>query len=191
MREAERHRSNTALVLIDVQNSFFHPDGENYYAESAAVVPKLEALLEHARAQGCTVVHVAERHRPGLDDFEQAKLPQHCMSGDWNSRFLDGFGPKDEAEFLLEKRRMSAFFGTDLDLLLREKGIRNLVIAGVKTNVCVRATVQDAFSLGYACHVAGDATNSNRAALAAAALEDIDRYMGWIVDTDEAKGLLS
>lgn len=180
-----------ALLLIDVQNAFFHPDGENYYPESAAVVPHLQRLLRRARDAGHLVVHVAEQHRAGVDDFEQLKLPEHCIADSWDARFFEGFGPADDSEFLLAKRRVSAFFATDLDLLLREKGVGRLVVAGVKANVCVRATVQDAFSLGYRCTVPRDAVNSNRPQLADAALEDIDRYFGWVVGIDEAEALLS
>ena len=180
-----------ALLLIDVQNAFFHPDGENYYPESAAIVPHLQRLLKRARGSGRLVVHVAEQHRAGVDDFEQLKLPEHCIADSWDARFFEGFGPVDDSEFLLAKRRVSAFFATDLDLLLREKGIGRLVVAGVKANVCVRATVQDAFSLGYRCTVPRDAVNSNRPQLADAALEDIERYFGWVVGIDEAEAMLS
>ncbi len=183
--------ANTALILIDVQNSFFHPNGGNYYPESTTVVPNLRRLLSWARDTERLIVHVAEQHRPELEDFENAKLPEHCIAGKFDAEFFDGFGPGNTSEFLLAKRRISAFFATDLDLLLREKGIARLVIAGVKANLCVRATVQDAFSLGYRCIVPRDAVNSNRAHLADAALEDIDRYLGWVVSMDEAEGVLS
>ena len=183
--------ANAALVLIDVQNSFFHEDGGNYYPESAAVLPHLRRLLDLARAAGRLIIHVAEQHRPNVEDFESAKLPEHCIAGGFDAQFFAGFGPRDDSEFMLSKRRTSAFFATDLDLLLREKGIECLVIAGVKANVCVRATVQDAFSLGYRCIVPREAVNSNRSHLADASLEDIDRYFGWVVSMEDAEKLLS
>ena len=183
--------SAAALLLIDLQNSFFHKDGENYYSESAAILPALRTLLQSARSANRPVIFVAERHRPGLDDFEQAKVPVHCVDGEFDSRLVDGFAPQGAAEFLLPKRRISAFQSTDLDLLLRELKVRTLVIGGVKTNVCVRATVQDAFSLGYRCHVVRDAVNSNRPHLAEASLEDIERYLGWVAPLEEGVRLLS
>lgn len=180
-----------ALLLIDVQNSFFHPDGRNYYPASADIVAGLRRLLARARSANRLIIHAAEQHRPHVDDFESAKLPQHCVAGEWDSQFYEGFGPQGDAEFLLAKRRMSAFCATDLDLLLREKGVRRLIIAGAKTNVCIRATVQDGFSLGYRCIVPREAVNSNRPHLSAAALEDIERYMGWVVSLQEADDILS
>ena len=191
MAERQTTKANTALIIVDVQNSFFHPNGGNYYPESSDLIPDLERLIGRARATGRLIIHVGEQHRPNVNDFESAKLPEHCIAGDFDSLFFEGFGPRDEDEFLLAKRRMSAFFATDLDLLLREKDIERIVLAGVKTNVCIRATVQDAFSLGYRCIVPREATNSNRTHLADASLEDIDRYMGWVVTVDEALEMLS
>ncbi|WP_218943542.1 cysteine hydrolase family protein [Exilibacterium tricleocarpae] len=184
--------ASTALVLVDIQNSFFHPAGSNYYEAATEIVPNLHRLLRRARASDRLVVHVSEQHRPDVEDFEYAKLPEHCIVGSHDAAFFKGFGPAGNSnEFLIDKRRMSAFFATDLDLLLREKSISRLVIAGVKANVCVRATVQDAFSLGYRCLVPRQAVNSNRPHLADAALEDIDRYMGWAVTLAEAEDALS
>ncbi len=180
-----------ALLLIDLQKSFFDEAGENYFPESAQVLPALETLLQSARVARCPVIFVAERHRPGVDDFESAKLPVHCVAGEFDAELLDGFSPQGRDEMLVLKRRMSAFQSTDLDLLLRELGVETLVIGGVKTNVCVRATVQDGFALGYRCHVVRDAVCSNRKHLAEASLEDIDRYMGWVVSLDAGAGMLS
>jgi nicotinamidase-related amidase len=91
----------------------------------------------------------------------------------------------------LVKRRFSAFFQTDLDLILREHGIERLVMAGVKTNVCVRATIQDGFGLGYKCLLVNDATSSNRPKLAESSAEDVDRYMGWAVSMNDALAALA
>jgi ureidoacrylate peracid hydrolase len=87
---------------------------------------------------------------------------------------------------MMPKRWFSAFFATDIALLLREQGVGRVVVAGVKTNVCIRATVQDAFAHGFSPIVPREATNSNRPHLAAASLEDIDRYMGRVVALDDA-----
>ena len=181
----------TALLLVDLQNSFFHPNGGNYFPQSDEIIGNLYRLLEHARRNNRVVIHIAEQHRPNVTDFESIKLPEHCVTGHSDAEFFGGFGPDGENEFLLPKRRVSAFFATDLDLLLREKNVRRLVVAGVKTNVCVRATVIDGLSLGYRCLVPSAAVASNRKNLADASLEDIDRYFGWVVEMSEAEAALS
>jgi nicotinamidase-related amidase len=186
-------KGGTALVLIDVQNSFYHPEGGNYFAAALEIVGNLRVLLDSARRSGALIVHVADRHRRGQPDFESHKLPGHCVDGDFDSEFFAGFGPSERAggnEILVVKRRFSAFMQTDLDLTLRENGIERLVVAGVKTNVCVRATIQDGFGLGYKCLLVADATSSNRSKLADSSAEDIDRYMGWSVSMDEAVAAL-
>lgn len=182
---------SVALVLIDLQNSFFHETGKNYYPEAENVLPALAELLRGARAAQRPVIFVAERHRPGLADFEEAKLPTHCVDGEFDAELAQGFSPQGPNEVFLPKRRMSAFQATDLDLLLRELEVKTLVLGGVKTNVCIRATVQDGFSLGYRCHVVREAVNSNRPHLAEASLEDIERYLGWVVSLEEGVRLLS
>lgn len=178
---------STALVLIDVIDAFFAPAEPAYYPAAAEALPPLRRLLERARENGRLIVHAVERHRPGLADFEHKKLPRHCEAGDTQSRYVAGFEPSGAAnEIEIAKRRYSAFYATDLDLMLREQGVTALVVAGVKTNVCVRATIQDAFAGGYEVLLPREATNSNRPHLAEASLEDIDRYFGRVVGVDQA-----
>ena len=72
-----------------------------------------------------------------------------------------------------------------------EQGIERVIIAGVKTNVCIRATAQDAFANGFDVIVPREATNSNRAHLAEASLEDIDRYIGKVTGLEETLEMLA
>ncbi|HLJ70974.1 MAG TPA: isochorismatase family cysteine hydrolase [Roseiarcus sp.] len=176
----------TALILIDVINSFFRPGMPNHYPEAAATLDPLRRLLAAARASDRIVVHAVERHYPAFDDFEWRKLPKHHFIGDEDSAFVEGFGPAGPREIVSPKRRYSAFFATDLALFLNEQRVRRLIVGGVKTNVCIRATIQDAFAHGFEVLLPREATNSNRPHLAAASLEDIDRYFGKVVSLDEA-----
>jgi nicotinamidase-related amidase len=182
-----RHR--IALILVDVNRSFFDPSGSLYYPAAADVLQPLEELLRAARAGGRLVVHAREIHHPGLYDFELAKLPAHCRRDARDAEPFPGF-EEGEGEVLVPKRRYSAFFATDLALLLREQAVEQVVVAGVKTNVCIRATVQDAFAHGFRPIVPRQAVNSNRPHLHAAALEDIERYFGEVTDLEAAVQLL-
>ena len=184
-------REKTALILVDVINSFFEPGHPNYYEGVQAVVEPMRKLLEAARASAAIVVHAAEKHRRGFDDFEWKKLPVHHLAGAHDAAFFGEFRPEGPSETTVFKRRFSAFFATDLALFLAEQGVGRVVIAGVKTNVCIRATAQDAFASGFEPVIAREATNSNRPHLAAASLEDIARYMGRVVSLEEAVGMLS
>ena len=101
-----------------------------------------------------------------FDDYEWRKLPRHHLIGDPDAAFVDGFDPSGPCEIVCAKRRYSAFFATDLALFLREQRIDRVIIAGVKTNVCIRATAQDAFAHGFDVVIPREATNSNRPHLA-------------------------
>jgi nicotinamidase-related amidase len=183
--------SATALILVDVTNSFFLEGMPNNYPDAAEVIAPLKRLLSAARAAGRIVVHAVEQHYPGFDDFEWRKLPRHHFIGDPDAAFFEGFAPSGPREVVIGKRRYSAFFATDLALFLREQKIDRVVVAGVKTNVCIRATAQDAFANGFDVVVPREATNSNRPHLAAASLEDIDRYIGKVVSLEDALGMLA
>lgn len=179
--------TTTALVLVDVINDFFDPSGPNYYPTVTATVGPLGLLLSAARECGALVVHAVEQHRPAVLDAEQPKLPVHCLTGSFDAQFFPGFAPVERAgEVIVPKRRYSAFFATDLALLLHEQQIRRIVVAGVKTNVCIRATCQDGFAHGFGVLLPREATNSNRPHLEASAVEDIDRYIGTVTTTRQA-----
>lgn len=181
----------TALILVDVINSFFLDGMPNYYPAAAEVLEPLSRLQTKARETGKLIVHTVERHYPGFDDYEWRKLPRHHFIGNSDAAFFAGFEPSGPREIVCNKRRYSAFFATDLALFLREQGIERVVVAGVKTNVCIRATVQDAFANGFLVVVPKEATNSNRPHLAAASLEDIERYFGDVVSLDAALEMLA
>jgi len=184
-------RTPTALILVDVINSFYEPGQPNHYPGVEETLPALGRLRDAARRRNTLLVHAVERHHRGLDDFEFGKLPRHHQRGEHDADFFPGFEPEDrDREIVIPKRRYSAFYATDLDLTLREQGIRRVVISGVKTNVCIRATVQDGFAGGFDVVVPREATNSNRPHLAEASLEDIERYFGSVVGIDEAEAML-
>ena len=181
---------SSALIVIDGINGFYDPSGPTYYPEVEQTIEPIVTLLAAARARERLVVHAVERHREVLDDFEWRVLPPHFMHGSFDAEIFPRFAPTHAREIVVPKRRFSAFFATDLALLLREHGIGSVVLAGCKTNVCIRATAQDAFANGFSVIVVREATNSNRPHLAEASLEDIERYMGRVVSLDEAASLL-
>jgi maleamate amidohydrolase len=184
--------STPALLLVDVIRAFFQPSGIWWYPAAVDLLGPLEKLLAAARANDRLVVHAIERHHTGVRDLPLPRLTTHRLS-EADARPMDGFelDPKRPAEILLPKHRYSAFFATDLDLLLRDQGVDTVIVAGVKTNVCVRGTVEDAFAYGYRVVVPREATNSNRQHLAEATIEDIEYYFGEVVHLDEALRRLS
>jgi len=180
-----------ALLLIDVIHDFFHPDGRNYHPEYDPILVSIQKMLSQAREAGWLVFHIREDHPPHHhQDFEFQKLPEHCFTGSADVDWADGIDVL-EGEYVVRKRRFSGFFETDLNLLLREAGIEQVIVIGVKTHVCVRATVQDAFGWGYRPVVVREAVGSNHKHLHEASLEDIERYMGEVLGMDDVVGWMT
>lgn len=177
------------LVAVDMLNAFVDPAGRMYVPDAPAVATAVSALLRTFRQRGLPVVHAHEEHLPGAPDYAFRKLPEQLLSGTWEAEPASGFAPVGD-EIRIRKRRFSAFRDTDLLVRLRELGCETLVVAGVKTNVCVRATVQDACGEGFDIVVPREAVGSNRPHLHEASLEDIDRYMGRVLTLAEVLALV-
>lgn len=179
-----------ALVLVDVINGFLAPGGVNYYPIYDEILDKIKDVLALARKHKLMVVHARENHPPQhAFDYEFEKLPRHDITGSWDIEWAPGIEVLP-GEYISEKRRFSAFFETGLNLLLKEAGIEQIIIVGVKTHVCIRATAQDAFGWGYRPMLVLEAVGSNYTHLHEASLEDIRRYMGTLVTLDELAALL-
>ncbi|MFS2127464.1 cysteine hydrolase family protein [Pseudomonas sp. Pseusp97] len=185
---------STALIVIDMQRDFCAPGG---YADQAgleigrlrAPIPAISRLLDGARALGLLVVHTREGHRPDLSDLHESKrrraeqagapigalgpLGRLLVRGEHGHDLIDELRPL-AGEPVIDKPGYSAFAYTDLDLLLRRRGIGHLVICGVTTEVCVSSTQRAAVELGYACTLVSDACGSPSAELHAAALAMVE-----------------
>ena len=150
----------TALLVIDMQNDFLLPGSPVAAPGGLELVPAISRLARRARQAGAPVVFTQEAHRPDGSDFgiEAFFEPMHCVEGGTGIEIVDGLAPEPADIVIAGKRRYDAFLGTDLDILLRLRGIENLVVAGVCTDVCVSATVQHARNLDYRCLVLRDAT---------------------------------
>lgn len=181
----------TALVIVDVQNDFCHPSGAKALAGAElsaiqAMVPQLARIVTEARAQGVHILFVQTEHSPWSDTprwlarsrAEAADRPLTCRSGSWGAE-LYGLEPRPE-DRIVTKHRYSAFFGTDLDLILRSRGIQTTLVTGVLTNVCVESTVRDAFSYGYRTILLADGCASTDNAAHEAALKNLGRHFGEV-----------
>lgn len=123
------------------------------------------------------------RRRPEL----QGKL---MIVGTWDYALVDDLKPGPQ-DLVIHKPRYSGFCGTNLDMLLRARGIRTLVFTGVATNVCVESTLRDAFFLEYfPLLVADTAMPSGPPSLHEATLLNVERFFGWVTTTNEYVGAL-
>lgn len=139
---------NGALLVVDMLNDFLTPGGIMAMEGASVIYSPLRKLIQAARKIKMPVIYVNDTHRPGAYDSEFDKRPHHCVAGTWGGAVVEELTPEPN-DLIVTKRRYSGFFQTDLYLVLTELKVKTVVITGVMTNICVRATAHDAFFLGY------------------------------------------
>ncbi len=165
-----------ALIIIDMLYDFVDSEGRLYCGpEGSAIVPRVKSLLEQAREQGIPVVFIADRHLPSDPEFDI--FPPHCVQDSPGAEIIEALRPLGD-ERVIAKRRYSAFFGTDLDLTLRELRADELILVGVCTNICVLYTAADARNLAYRVVVPADAVASFDASAHDWALGQMETVLG-------------
>lgn len=167
-----------ALVVVDIQAGSFVEKEDRAIAHMpgyAARMAKARVAIDKARARGIPVIFIQEVHRADLVDFGReldGSEDIHCLENDPGTEIAAkelGFQP---ADYLIKKRRYSAFFGTDLEILLRGLMVDTLLLCGGLTNVCIHYTFVDGHQSDYFCRViedcvAGSSENAHEAALQA------------------------
>jgi nicotinamidase-related amidase len=196
----------TALIVIDMQRDFIEPGGfgaslGNDVSRLAAIVPTVQRLIAGARAAGIPVIHTKECHRPDLSDCPPAKrlrgtpalrigddgpMGRVLIAGEPGAEIVAELAPVD-GEFVIEKPGKGSFYATPLAEILADLGTRQLLVAGVTTEVCVQTTMREANDRGFECLLVEDATESYFAAFKAATLAMVraqGAIVGWTADTD-------
>lgn len=184
----------TALLIIDMQNDFVLEGKPHRVAGARAVIPKIQAVLAEFRKRNLPVIHILRVHRRDGSDVEiirQERFRSHpfAVAGTHGAGVIDELAPR-EGEHVVEKIRMSAFIGTELDLLLRTLGATTLVVTGIQTPNCIRATVFDAIAYNYPAVLIDDATGAASEEIHRANVRDMQNIGVRIVDASEISDLL-
>jgi nicotinamidase-related amidase len=205
--------ARTALVIIDMQRDFLEPGGfgetlGNDVSRLAAAVEPCRAVLAAARRRGLLVIHTREGHRPDLSDAPPAKVERGVPSlrigapGPMGRILIRGEPGHDiipalypaPGEPVIDKPGKGAFYQTELELMLRNRGIETLLVCGVTTEVCVNTTVREANDRGYRCIVLADCCGSYFPEFHAAGLAMIKAQggiLGWVSSSKEVLAALS
>jgi ureidoacrylate peracid hydrolase len=186
--------ATSALLVIDVQNDYVHPDGALSKAgldtsACRAVVPAIQRLLSAARGSGVFVVHTRNWHRdatdsgPWRDRILRTSTPETRpgRADTWGAAFYE-IAPRDGEE-IVSKARYDAFLGTNLEMILRAREIRTVICGGVTTNVCVESTARSAHLHDFNLVVVSDCCGSPEPELHAATLENVRRHFGTVVES--------
>ena len=138
----------TAVVVVDMQNGFCHPDGSLYAEPSEAAIEPVGDLVSRARNAGAQVVYTRDVHPPEqfddthyYDEFD--RWGEHVVEGSWDAELVDSLDVR-AADHIVEKHTYDAFYQTDLEGYLDARGIDDLLICGTLANVCVLHTAGSA-----------------------------------------------
>jgi nicotinamidase-related amidase len=195
----EMDRRAVALLVIDMQRDFIEPGGfgaslGNDVAPLQAIVPTVAALLQAFRRARLPIVHTRECHRPDLSDCPPSKrdrgqpslrigdpgpMGRLLVAGEPGAQIVPALAPRP-GEPVIDKPGKGAFTRTPLEVVLADAEVRQLVIAGVTTEVCVQTTMREANDRGFDCLLVEDATESYFPEFKRATLEMI-RAQGAIV----------
>ncbi len=133
--------ARTALIVGDMQNDFVKEGGTLVVPDAEATIPKIQNLLALARESGMKVVFVQDTHNEG--DLEWEMWGEHCREGSWGWQIVDELRPL-ENKVTIRKPRYDAFYGTQLEHILRMWGVDTLIICGTVANICVHYTASSA-----------------------------------------------
>ncbi len=204
---AEIDLSRTALVVVDMQNDFLHPDG--WFprlgfdpSPLAAIIPKLIDVTGAARSAGVQVIWLnwgvradrAELSAPMLRKtsaggtrpiYADPSLHGHILvQGEWGSLLVDELKP-DPSDLIVHKHRLSGFHDNELDSVLRNRGIDTLLFTGVNIDRCVFSTLCDASFLGYGCLMVTDACATGSPAYVTDAIHYLVRLLYGVTLTSD------
>jgi len=206
--ELEFDPGATALLIIDMQRDFVMPGGfgealGNDVTPLQATIAPTKKVLEAARKLGLLIVHTREGHRPDLTDCPPTKLVRGrgktrigdpgpmgriLVRGEVGHDIVPELYPQP-GEPVIDKPGKGAFYATDLELILRDRGIRTLIVCGVTTEVCVNTSVREANDRGYECVVLSDCVGSYFPEFQKAALAMVKAQggiFGWVSDSGRA-----
>ncbi len=184
-----------ALLIVDVQNDFVSPEGSagkrgEDVSASLAMVPRLIRLIGAARRIGLTVVYIKTTHSEWTDTpswiyrTSQKSGLNSCREGSWGAEFYDGIAPL-ATERTVIKHRYSAFINTDLNTVLKARGVQSVLVTGVATNVCVETTARDAYMFDYYVTLVEDCAAAYDPKLHMGTLENMRRHFGLVASSDE------
>ena len=187
--------SLAGLIVVDVQNDFCSPEGACAkrgvdIKSGLEMVPNLYKLIDEAREVSLPIIYIQTIHsewtdtEPWLNRKPGGADTETCREGSWGADFFEGIEPRADERVVI-KHRYSAFINTDLETILKAKGIESVLLTGVATNVCVESTMRDAFMLDYYVTMVHDCMSTSDPVLQEGTLENTRRQFGLVASHKE------
>jgi len=197
--------SDTALLVIDAQNAFLHPEGTLGIsgvdmAPLTAIIPPLRRVIEACKARGIPDIWSVQHHLPGDRTPALHRIQPHtgkrarlaCQPGTWDAEVVAELKSYiDDRSHIIQKHKFSVFYNTRLEVLLRILGRRTLIITGSTTNACVDTTVREAYMRDYDLLIVSDCIAGVRRDWHEAALAVWAQYCGLVVTSDRVLAMLA
>lgn len=177
--------SKTALIVVDMVRDFTDPQGLVFYPQNREILPRIAEVVERCREYGMLIVFMQHCYRKDKPDKNLSTMRPNCIEGSGGEAIDPLLHVDLQRDYVIKKRRYSGFFGTDLDLVLRENHVENVIVVGTKTNCCIRATVTDAYYLDYNAIVLRDCVATNSDVVNDVHLTDIAKYLGTVMTSDD------
>lgn len=174
-------RLKIAIIVVDIINDFV--TGVLGSKRAGRIIPRVKRLLDYARKNKVPVIYTCDTHLPNLDREFEVWHP-HAMRGTKGSEVVDELKPQ-KSDFIISKRRYNSFFGTDLDMLLRELKVDTIVLVGLVTEICIQNTAAGAFFHGYHIIVPEDGVETVSDEFQKAGLDYMKRVFGVEITTTE------
>src|ERR1700722_10291047 len=206
--------AETAVIVVDMQNAYATEGGYVDIAGfdvsgAAAAIAQTKKVLDAARAAGILVIYFqngwdkdyVEAGGPGSPNWHKSNALKTMRArpelagtllakGTWDYALVEELAPRP-GDIVIAKTRYSGFFNTNIDSVLRARGIRNLVFTGIATNVCVESSLRDAFHLEYFGVVIEDAVHHlGPDFIRQAAFYNIERFFGWVSNVNDFCGTI-
>jgi ureidoacrylate peracid hydrolase len=204
MTELKIPAREAALLVIDMQNGFVHPEsgmGKSPSGTEAqrAIVPRIQELVTFCREKGIPVIWSQQEHFPGDVTRVRKRIRPHsarqgflpCLRGTWETDFYEELKSSVKPEdHIVAKHRASVFYNTNLETKLRMLGIQFLILAGCNTEFCVESTVREAYARDFELLITRDCVAGIQRRFHENALEVFQAYFGEVMELSELRRVI-